>query len=46
MWLLGIELRTSGRVKSVLLTPEPSLQLPEIIVPFGIVHPVISPFIT
>jgi hypothetical protein len=26
MWFLGIELRTSGREQSVLLTPEPSLQ--------------------
>ncbi|EDL25603.1 mCG1051045 [Mus musculus] len=25
MWLLGIELRTSRRAQSVLLTPEPSL---------------------
>jgi hypothetical protein len=26
MWLLGIELKTSGRAVSVLLTAEPSLQ--------------------
>jgi hypothetical protein len=26
MWLLGIELRTSGKKESVLVTAEPSLQ--------------------